>query len=85
VSTNGDEPWIAQSKAADEAQLEPHGRGGPIEKLSHGVGPLWLVILPLPVPAPLAPVAAGILFIWTIFISGDLLDSRGLLSFRGQI
>ncbi|MFI4971090.1 MAG: hypothetical protein ACHP7H_00305 [Hyphomicrobiales bacterium] len=51
----------------------------PVEWLSHGLGPLWLVILPLPIgPVPVAPIAAAVLFVWTVLISGDQLDSPGI-------
>jgi len=48
-----------------------------VEWLSQGLSPLWLVILPLPIPMPVAPIAAAVLFVWTVLVSGDQLDSKG--------
>ena len=45
----------------------------PANILAHGLGPLWLVVLPFGVP--LAPVVAAVLMAWVIDISGDQLDS----------
>jgi hypothetical protein len=48
----------------------------PVDILSHGLGHLWLVPLPLPIgPIPVAPVAGMVLLVWVVLISGDQLDS----------
>ncbi|WP_156751690.1 hypothetical protein [Mycobacterium sp. E2497] len=52
---------------------------GPIKLLSPGVGHLWYVPIPLPVPPhalPAAPAAAAVLLAWTLLLSGDQLDTR---------
>lgn len=52
---------------------------GPIKLLAPGVGHLWAVPIPLPVPPhvlPAAPAAAAVLLAWTLILSGDQLDSR---------
>jgi hypothetical protein len=46
----------------------------PVTVLAHGLGPLWLV--PLPIGVPLAPLAAAVLLVWVVLISGDQLDTR---------
>ncbi|BBZ45439.1 hypothetical protein [Mycobacterium parmense] len=52
---------------------------GPIKLLSPGVGHLWYVPIPLPVPPnalPAAPAAAAVLLAWALLLSGDQLDTR---------
>ena len=52
---------------------------GPIKVLSPGVGHLWYVPIPLPVPPhalPAAPAAAAVLLAWALLLSGDQLDTR---------
>jgi hypothetical protein len=49
---------------------------GPVEALSHGIGPLWAVPIPcVPIPVPAAPAAAIVLLAWVVLISGDQLDA----------
>ena len=43
----------------------------PVNYLSYGLGPLWLV----PLPVPVAPIAAAILLTWVVLISGDQMDA----------
>jgi hypothetical protein len=52
---------------------------GPIKLLSPGVGHLWYLPIPLPVPPhalPAAPAAAAVLLAWALLLSGDQLDTR---------
>ncbi|WAC92246.1 hypothetical protein [Mycobacterium sp. Aquia_213] len=51
---------------------------GPIKLLSPGVGHLWYLPIPLPVPPhalPAAPAAAAVLLAWALVLSGDQLDT----------
>ena len=45
----------------------------PVRYLAYGLGPLWLV----PLPVPVAPIAAAMMLVWVILISGDQMDAGG--------
>jgi len=73
-----DDGWY--ERVQREARLERLRRAnrlwvGPVQYLSRGLGPLWL--LPLPIGIPVAPIVAGALIVYVILISGDQLDSQG--------
>jgi hypothetical protein len=68
-------------RGARLAKLEQSNRKwlGPIKVLSPGVGHLWFVPIPLPLPPhalPAAPAAAAVLLAWALLLSGDQLDTR---------
>ncbi|WP_327139060.1 hypothetical protein [Nocardia sp. NBC_01327] len=50
---------------------------GPVEKLSLGLGPLWIVSIPLGIgTVAAAPAAAAVLLAWLVLMSGDQLDAK---------
>ena len=57
----------------------------PVEKLSGGLGHLWLVPIPIPVwshALPAAPAGAAVLLAWVMLLGGDQLDAKGYPNFR---